>query len=297
MRRIAIITEGMTEFYEAVVKSILEREYSKDGIEIILTYRDKEKSKELLKRLKNSNKNAKIVFYELNLQSFESIRRFFVNVKNDFKSIDVLFNGLDLYFSDKKTRTTIESFESVIGTNYIANYYLIMLFKEILEKGQSPQIINICSKYGIFGDFNISENHFENNPSGIQGYQNSKLYQLLMTTYFSEKFKDVGISVNGIDARIYDNDFFDKDTLFNRLKRKLYSRNIDSEKYDISGIVELLTNPEKFNDTGHIFDYELNDIDINLRIKELSIKDELIDSTEKIISSKQSKKEEKKKAR
>ena len=61
---------------------------------------------------------------------------------------------------------------------------------------KEPQIINVCSRAGLFGRFEFKDGKFENHSHGFPAYSASKYLQLITTIYMAEDFERHGIAIN-----------------------------------------------------------------------------------------------------
>jgi NAD(P)-dependent dehydrogenase (short-subunit alcohol dehydrogenase family) len=189
MRKRIIITGATSGIGLATLEALAGSQY-----EILLGVRDTNKAKTIANKILSTNKNAKISIYQLDLASLESIQAFSEAIHKEYQSIDILFNNAGV-FSDTRQKTK-QGFEMTLGVNYIGTYYLTILLKDILEKGNQPQIISVGSRAGLFGRFKYKEGVFENHAHGFRAYSASKYLLLLTTIHCAQQFEDCGIRIN-----------------------------------------------------------------------------------------------------
>lgn len=164
--------------------------------ELILGCRDEIKANKLLKELNTMVPGCKVTFHHLDLADFSSIEAFSGRIIQDFESIDVLVNNAGVYM--ERYATTVQGFEMTIGVNFIGTYYLTTLLEDTISRGDKPQIINMCSKAGLYGKYTNDIEKFRNHAHGFRGYAASKKLAIMMSIHQSKKLKPYNISVNAI---------------------------------------------------------------------------------------------------
>ena len=101
------------------------------GADVILACRSMERAKEARLKLISDNPEASISIMQLDLASLSSIEAFFEKLVSNKVDIDVFVNNAGAFRQpDKKTE---DGFDLVIGTNYIATYYLSELLLPYLS--------------------------------------------------------------------------------------------------------------------------------------------------------------------
>ena len=139
---------------------------------------------------------AKLSVYELNLASFESVKKFARSVMNDFKSIDVLMNNA-AEMAIPTREMTIDNNERQMETNHLSHFLLTGLLLPKISK--TGRIVNVASAGYI-----LSENSF---PEDLQSskyynpwvaYGNSKFANLLFTYELNKRLQKAGSSIKSI---------------------------------------------------------------------------------------------------
>jgi NAD(P)-dependent dehydrogenase (short-subunit alcohol dehydrogenase family) len=191
MGKKVIITGATSGIGLETLKALAARNY-----EIITACRNMEKAGRVIGEVKKASPGADISSYKLDLSSLESIKAFSDAMHADFEHIDILFNNAGLFLSGEgKTR---EGFEMTVGVNYIGTYYLTYLLSDLLERGNSPQIINVNSRIALFGHLFYKEGRFKTQPRGVRAYAVSKYMQMLWVRFCAEDFCKKGIRMNAV---------------------------------------------------------------------------------------------------
>lgn len=74
--------------------------------------RNEEKCKEAIKKIREFTKEGEMIFLELDLASFESIRKFAKQIKDEYPVFDCLINNAGLAVQDKQlTKENFVSFK------------------------------------------------------------------------------------------------------------------------------------------------------------------------------------------
>ena len=191
MRQRIIITGTTNGIGLEMLKQLAGADY-----EIITACRDIEKSSAIAREIKDDNPEAVIHTYKLDLSSFGSIISFAKKMYSDFDYIDILLNNAGLFLS--KNGKTEQGFEMTVGVNYVGTYYLTYLLEDIIARGHSPKIINICSRIALYGHLTYKPQRFYSQPRGLRAYASSKYMQLLWIKHEAHNFLDRGIMMYAV---------------------------------------------------------------------------------------------------
>lgn len=95
--------------------------------------------------------NSNIIVKELDLSSFDSIKKFTDNILAEYKSIDYLVLNAGIMAVNQLERTN-EGFEKQIGVNHFGHVYLTSLLLPTLEQTTTPvRIVSVASIAHTFG--------------------------------------------------------------------------------------------------------------------------------------------------
>ena len=144
------------------------------------------------KRVKN---NGKVYFKQLDLASFESIRKFANEINNEEEAIDILINNAGVMLAPKDKRTK-EGFEMHIGVNHLGHFLLTMLLLDKLKQAKSiARIINVSSTLYFAGTIQFDDINMEHNFDKNRAYGQSKLANILFTRELAKRTKGTNIRV------------------------------------------------------------------------------------------------------
>ena len=168
----------------------------KKGHHLILGNRNQEKAKQVKDDLLIIDPNAQIDLLELDLSSFESVKRFAKEITLKYDKVDVLINNAGLYMDVKKY--TLEGYEMTMGVNYLGTYLLTELLIPSLKNETKSKIIMISSAACYFGRLFLRKDFFKKHSCGILGYSDSKLALMVYTRSISDRLKPTNIVVKAV---------------------------------------------------------------------------------------------------
>lgn len=160
---------------------------------LIITSRNLETAYDIKKPLEEKY-NTTIDVYELDLASFESIKKFVAKIKRKNLDLDAVILNAGCYGVNEKK--TAEGFPYVMGVNYIGNYYLIERLLPYLKgiNHDVKLVITMSNSYKR-GKENNKDFFLENKKDDYKIYATSKLYLLRYSFYLANMLMDTNIRV------------------------------------------------------------------------------------------------------
>ena len=170
-------------------------EFAKQGANIILVARRKEKLDEIATQLEKFN----IITFvcQCDVSDKAQVKEMSKNVLEKFDSIDVLVNnaGFAIYGSVKEL--SIDEIESQMETNYFGMMYCIKNFLPSMLDKKSGHIVNVASVAASFG------------LPGIASYCASKFAMLGFSEGLKHELHGTGVGVTVVSPIMVRTDFFD----------------------------------------------------------------------------------------
>lgn len=188
MDKIAIITGVSREMglgYETA------KQLKELGFIVIITARDFAKVYHLADQLK-------VIAKQLDVTSDNSVYNLAKEIESEFGKLDVLVNNAGAFFDQggEPLSTDLQFVKDAIDTNLLGAWRMIKAFHKLLEKSDSPRIVNVSSGAGSFGDpvFGLAH-HF----SKVPVYGITKLALNGLTVKVATQLKESKIKINSVD--------------------------------------------------------------------------------------------------
>ncbi|MDH3611591.1 MAG: SDR family oxidoreductase [Nitrosopumilus sp.] len=169
--------------------------FAKEGANIILVARSKEKLEEVTEELKKFNVSSLVC--ECDVSDKSQVKKMCEIVLEKYKSIDILVNNAGFAIYGSVSNLTIEEIESQMETNYFGMIYCIKNFLPSMIKKKSGHIVNVASVAGSFG------------LPGIASYCGSKFAMLGFSEGLKHELKETGIGVTVVSPIMVRTNFFD----------------------------------------------------------------------------------------
>ncbi len=169
---------------------------AKLGAKVYMLNRDIPKS---LQAIKDEGGNYGIDVIKCDLADLSSVKNAAEELKSKTNKLDILVNNAGIMAVPTRTLTK-DNFESHIGVNHLAHFYLTSLLFGLLvktgkEKSEMSRIVNVASAAHFFGGSNLQSDIFlENKYEKWNAYGNSKLANILFTNKLAKDIKKSGLS-------------------------------------------------------------------------------------------------------
>ncbi|HNF19860.1 MAG TPA: SDR family oxidoreductase [Chitinophagales bacterium] len=174
------------------------KQLAKQGHEIILLCRNKEKGEIAVSEIKSYSNNQNIHLYTANLASQKSIEAVAQQIKKDISKLDVLLNNAGGVFNN--FQLSEDGIEMTIANNHFNYFWLTYYLFDLLKNGKDARIINVASdshysakKIDIESFYQKKGNYFV-----LSAYEQSKLANVLFTYTLAEKANPYNITVNAL---------------------------------------------------------------------------------------------------
>lgn len=162
------------------------------GARVIMACRNPAKAANALAEVQQRVPGADVALMTLDLASLASVRAFASEFRDRHSRLDLLINNagiLGVPFS-----TTVDGFESQIGTNHFGHFALTGLLIDPLLATPGARIVTVCSLgHWRAQALNFDDLHYRNSPySPFGAYCNSKLANLLFVLELSRRLGSKG---------------------------------------------------------------------------------------------------------
>lgn len=167
---------------------------------VVLACRDEAKAQRAIEYVKAKTKNGDLVFKQLDLTSFNSVRKFCDAITKEEKRIDVLINNAGVM--NHPFQLTEDGIEMHMAINHYSNFLLTNLLLPKLKESVPSRIVFVSSSLHQRGSIDLE------NLKGKQtnGYNNSKLANVYFARELNEQLKGSGVSVFTVHPGMVDTD-------------------------------------------------------------------------------------------
>lgn len=243
--RIALVTGSNTGIGE-----ITARELARAGARVYLACRSTKKATEAMARIRTEVPDADLHFLEIDLGSFESIRRAAAEYREREDSLHMLINNAGL--AGPKGVTT-DGFELTFGVNHLGHFLLTLLLVDRVIESAPARIINVSSKghYKAEGIDWQAQTEPTKSATGFSEYTVSKLANVLFTRELDRRLEGTGVSVYALHPGVVASDIWRKVPWPVRTVMKMF---MISPEDGAQTTLHCATDPDAFEQSGLYWD-------------------------------------------
>ncbi|MGD9684566.1 MAG: SDR family oxidoreductase [Candidatus Obscuribacterales bacterium] len=173
------------------------RELASPGWRLIVVGRDGERCRETVAEIENAAPEGSVVEYRIaDLSSLQDVLRLARELHRDLDRIDVLVNNAGAIFTTD--RKSPDGIEMTWALNHFGYFWLTGELLPLLEKGDSPRIVNVSSRAHVRGRIKDRQGIIEKRNDPFFTYSNTKLANIWFTRALSLRLADRGITVNSL---------------------------------------------------------------------------------------------------
>lgn len=188
MRKTVVITGGNSGIGLAIAHEVAQR-----GATVCLACRDQRKAAAARDEIMRRTPEAKVELYELDLASFDAIRRFVAAFSSRHDRLDALINNAGAV--PTRQQFTAEGFELQFGGNYLGPFLLTHLLMPLLQVAADEggvgrgdaRIVNMASIAHTIGRIDLSTAKGRKPYLVLPTYAQSKLGNLLFSNTLARK--------------------------------------------------------------------------------------------------------------
>ncbi|XP_063893228.1 retinol dehydrogenase 14-like [Helicoverpa armigera] len=193
--KVAIVTGGNKGIGYATCKDFAER-----GAKVILACRSERLGTAARDAIISETGNSNIHFKKLDLSSLASVRAFAEDIIKTEKQIDILVNNAGVF--EVENEKTEDGLLLAAQTNHFGPFLLTNLLLPLLKSSAPSRIVNVSSEAYRFGKLEFdnlnAEKETEETYSFSQVYQNTKLFNVLMTIELAKRLEGTGVTTNSL---------------------------------------------------------------------------------------------------
>jgi NAD(P)-dependent dehydrogenase (short-subunit alcohol dehydrogenase family) len=169
------------------------RELARRGARVVLACRSRERTEAALDETRRAGGDQSARFLELNLASFDSVRRAAAELLAGPEPIQVLINNAGL--AGRRGRTA-DGFELTFGVNHLGHFLLTHLLLGRIRDSAPARIVTVASKahFGAHGiDFDSLRARTAS-ATGFPEYEVSKLANVLFSAELGRRLRGTGVT-------------------------------------------------------------------------------------------------------
>lgn len=191
--RIAIVTGANSGLGQEITTGLARKE-----IKVIMACRNAEKAESAKSDILKKVPNADLEIMKLDLMSLRSVGLFAAQYAEKYSRLDLLIENAGIMIPP--FATTEDGFESQMGVNYFAHFYLTNLLFPILNKTESARIITTSSIAHESGKIDFDNLNAEKGYSKIGAYGQSKLACLMFAYELQDRLTKAGSNIIALSA-------------------------------------------------------------------------------------------------
>ena len=182
------------------------------GYEVILACQNKSKAKLAMSKIKRDFPHARLIYMNLDLNSFRSIDQFSSNFHLTGKKLNVLINNAAWMDNSRATTPSLteDRFEKTFGVNHLGHFLLTTLLLDVLQSTAKfdieARVVVISSAVSNPGhksraqlDFNDIQLLKPEAYNGSLAYKNSKMANVLFAHELHRRLDGTSVTCNVIN--------------------------------------------------------------------------------------------------
>ena len=164
------------------------------GARVIIACRSADRAEAALQDIRCRSGSTNVVYYNLDLASLDSIRRFSQRVLKEEARVDILINNAGImrcpYWK------TEDGYEMQFGVNHLGHFLLTSLLLDRLKEAPAARIVVVSSLGYKRGKINFDDINSEKDYNPRVAYCQSKLANNLFTVALAKRLKGSNVTVN-----------------------------------------------------------------------------------------------------
>ncbi|CAF1549628.1 unnamed protein product [Adineta ricciae] len=197
-QKVCIITGSSSGLGLLTAKKLVAKDFY-----VIFACRDENKTVRLIENLREQSGKTNFEFMELDLGSFDSIRRFVANFQKKNLALNVLINNAGLF--SKTFKKSNDGIEYTMAVNHLGHFLLTNLLLDDLKRSSPSRVVVVSSKlhdpnvrHGppINFRWSLEEINNENEYDPMSAYKKSKLANVWFAYELARKLEGTGVAVH-----------------------------------------------------------------------------------------------------
>jgi NAD(P)-dependent dehydrogenase (short-subunit alcohol dehydrogenase family) len=170
------------------------------GARVVVHGRDRTRTEEAAAEIARATGNDAVEFIVADFASLAAVQGMAAEFLSRHGRLDVLVNNAGIWAS--KRRLTMDGLEAHFAVNHLAHFLLTHLLLGALQASAPARIVNVSSRLHRKGVIDFDDLNMSKRYSGLAGYCNSKLANMLFTRELARRLEGTGVTVNALHPGI-----------------------------------------------------------------------------------------------
>ena len=174
------------------------RELARAGATVVLACRNTAKGDEAAGEIRGALPDAQLAVRELDLADLRSVRAFAERFLAEHGRLELLIDNAGVMAPPR--RTTVDGFESQLGTNHLGHFALTGRLLPALSAAPEPRVVTLSSTMHRVGKINFDDLQGERSYNNWRAYGQSKLANLMFCFELARRASEAGSTLKSLAA-------------------------------------------------------------------------------------------------
>jgi retinol dehydrogenase 14 len=179
------------------------------GARVGITGRDRTRAEQAAKDIEAESGNPAVDVFVADLSSQSEVRRMADEVLSAYPRLDVLVNNVGGFWAHR--RLTSDGLEHTFALNHLAPFLLTTLLLERLINSAPARVVTVSSGAQSMGKIDFDDLMGEQDYSGQQAYNQSKLANVMFTYELARRLEGTGVTATALHPGMTNTSFSAED--------------------------------------------------------------------------------------
>ncbi len=228
-------------------------ELARRGWHVFAAARSLERGQAAVAQIQKDSGSIAVELLEMDLASFDSVRRAVDELLERTERLDVLVNNAGLTLDQRQL--TGDGLETMMQTNHFSPVLLTSLLLPTLLESDDARVVNVSSRvYERVDAMPLDDLNFEHYWGGIRPYCATKLANILFTNELHRHTHELGLAAFSVHPGVVATNFLQNFPAPLRAVLRVARPLLRSPEQGAAPVVELATDPGRRADAGAYFD-------------------------------------------
>ena len=179
------------------------------GARVGITGRDRTRAEQAATEIKAESGNPSVDVFVADLSSQTEVRRMAGEVLAAYPRLDVLVNNVGGFWAHR--HTTVDGLEHTFALNHLAPFLLTSLLLDRLVTSAPARVVTVASGAQAMGKIDFGDLMGEQDYSGQQAYNQSKLANVMFTYELARRLNGTGVTATALHPGMTNTSFSGED--------------------------------------------------------------------------------------